>query len=302
MLQPGFKLQTSGASTGGGLYAAVLESLPFSHRAAVVESFSSIGNAPQPRLSEEKPPTRQRRKSHAPPPLSAAPSAAAPPAPPLSAPPPGAKSICDIVRLMFVCDTLDDVATLLDLISRANTIEVVRFKDRIANPSGGWRDAMLNFTLPNSKHPDHICEVQIVHKKMAMCRQKDGLGGHDDYARERNAREILEFLRVDASQKVEVLALKDVQKALEEVHPEELAKALTEGLQRSREGSAPSRLSMSRLSRELSLRLSEPGEPVASKVRWTITKRVLGGTGALRRILPLGPKSGVEGSAQSGNN
>ena len=109
----------------------------------------------------------------------------------------GGKRICDIVRLMFVCDTSDDMATLLDLISKANDIEVVRFKDRIANPSGGWRDAMINFRIIYNGY-SHICEVQIVHKKMAMCRHKDGLGGHDEYARERNAREILHFLGVEA--------------------------------------------------------------------------------------------------------
>jgi len=173
------------------------------------------------------------------------------------------------MRLMFLCDTLDDVATLLDLISKSRAIKVVRFKDRIANPSGGWRDAMINFTLPNSPHPAHICEVQIVHKKMAMCRRKDGLGGHDDYARERNAREILEFLGEKASQKVEapsqeveVLAHKDVQKALEEARrsgraEEALAAALWKGLQKS----------PSRLSRELRLSgREEPGEPVEASV------------------------------------
>ena len=108
-----------------------------------------------------------------------------------------AKRICDIVRLMFVCQTSDDMATLLDLISKAKDIEVVRFKDRITEPSGGWRDAMINFRIVHEGY-SHICEVQIVHKKMAMCRQKDGLGGHDEYARERNAREILHFLGIKA--------------------------------------------------------------------------------------------------------
>ena len=113
--------------------------------------------------------------------------------------PRGAKCICDIVRMMFVCDSLSHMATLLDLITKSEKIKVLRFKDRIAEPAGGWRDAMINFTLPNCSDPDHICEVQIVHKKMAMCRRKDGLGGHDDYVLERSAREILEFLGEEAS-------------------------------------------------------------------------------------------------------
>ena len=96
--------------------------------------------------------------------------------------PPGAKRICDIVRMTFVCQTFEEMATLLTRIRESSKIEVVRFKDRMQNPSGGWRDAMINFRLKDS---DHICEVQIVHQKMALCRHKDGLGGHDEYARER---------------------------------------------------------------------------------------------------------------------
>ena len=95
--------------------------------------------------------------------------------------------------MMSVCKTLSDMAELLDQIRKSSHIEVVRFKDRIKNPSGGWRDAMINFCVKDSACPHHICEVQIVHQKMALCRRKDGLGGHDVYAQERNAREILEF-------------------------------------------------------------------------------------------------------------
>ena len=108
----------------------------------------------------------------------------------------GAERICDIVRFMFVCKTLKDMATLLDLIRESPDIKVVRFKDRIENPSGSWRDAMINFRLRKEPSPfsNHICEVQIVHEKMALCRRKDGLGGHDEYVQQRNACETLEYL------------------------------------------------------------------------------------------------------------
>ena len=102
---------------------------------------------------------------------------------------PSAERICDIVRFMFVCKTMKDMATLLDQFRESNDIDVVRFKDRIKEPNGGWRDAMINFRVK-----DHICEVQIVHQRMALCRRKDGLGGHDEYAQQRNACEILEYL------------------------------------------------------------------------------------------------------------
>ena len=111
--------------------------------------------------------------------------------------------------MTFVCQTLEEMATLLTRIRESSKIEVVRFKDRMQNPSGGWRDAMINFRLKDS---DHICEVQIVHQKMALCRHKDGLGGHDEYARERNAREILEYLGEEAPPEEEAVSMQDVLK------------------------------------------------------------------------------------------
>ena len=47
--------------------------------------------------------------------------------------------------MMAVCKTLGDMARLLDQICKSDGIKVVRFKDRTQNPSGGWRDAMINF-------------------------------------------------------------------------------------------------------------------------------------------------------------
>ena len=115
--------------------------------------------------------------------------------------------------MMLVCETLSDMAILLDRIRDSPGIEVVRFKDRMQNPSGGWRDAMINFCVKDSAYPRHICEVQIVHQKMALCRQKDGgLGGHDEYSRERNAREILEYLGEEADtspQQVEMVSARE---------------------------------------------------------------------------------------------
>ena len=108
-----------------------------------------------------------------------------------------AKKICDIVRMILECDTVEAMAAVLGCFSRVckpieeGGIEVVRFKDRMNDPAGGWRDAMINFRVSKSAH---ICEVQIVHKKMYICRKKDGFGGHDVYTQKRNAREILEYL------------------------------------------------------------------------------------------------------------
>jgi len=98
--------------------------------------------------------------------------------------------ILDIVRDMFVASTMDEVAALIDLIEASADIEVVRFKDRVAWPSSGWRDAMINYRVKGSTH---VCEVQIVHNKMKISRT--GLGGHSAYGDERNAREYLEYLK-----------------------------------------------------------------------------------------------------------
>ena len=87
---------------------------------------------------------------------------------------------------------MEEVAEVLRLILACPDIEIVRFKDRFAHPAAGWRDAMINYRVKGS---DHICEVQIAHKMLLVCRGKD-LGGHDSYAQERNAREILEYLGV----------------------------------------------------------------------------------------------------------
>ena len=100
-----------------------------------------------------------------------------------------AAKICDIVRDMFVCKSMDDVTELLQLIGTSSKIEVVRFKDRFSITSG-WRDAMLNYRVKGS---NHVCEVQITHQHMLVARKN--LGGHDAYASERNARELLEFLK-----------------------------------------------------------------------------------------------------------
>ena len=98
---------------------------------------------------------------------------------------------------------MKDVADLLHSLRCMHsdkTIEIVRFKDRFfdTKTTTGWPDAMINYRLlsaaPELKTHNHICEVQIVHKKLLMCRDRDGLGGHDEYTRERNAREFLEYL------------------------------------------------------------------------------------------------------------
>jgi len=105
--------------------------------------------------------------------------------------PANAQRVCDIVRDMFKAKTMSDVAKVMHLMIRCDEIELLRFKDRFDQPSGGWRDAMINYRLKGSKH---VCELQISHNKMAIMREQ--MGGHKAYGCERNAREILEYVGV----------------------------------------------------------------------------------------------------------
>ena len=91
--------------------------------------------------------------------------------------------------MMSVCKDLSAMATLLDLIRESNDIKVLRFKDRMQNPSGGWRDAMINFRMTADPN-NHVCELQLVHKQLMLVRQE--MGGHHEYNVFRGALELLE--------------------------------------------------------------------------------------------------------------
>ena len=87
---------------------------------------------------------------------------------------------------------MDEIAHLLELLVKLEEIEILRFKNRFKEPSGGWRDAMINYRV---KGTTHVCELQIGVKEMLV--QRKGLGGHEEYARVRTAKELLEFLPPD---------------------------------------------------------------------------------------------------------
>jgi len=87
------------------------------------------------------------------------------------------------------------VAHIANTFVACDAIVIVRVKDRfVEKPSpGGWRDLMINFYLADDPN-QHICEVQIVSSKLLVARK--GLKENINYARTRNALEILE--RLDA--------------------------------------------------------------------------------------------------------
>jgi len=109
--------------------------------------------------------------------------------------PGAADKVCDVVRAMLKASTMNHVIALVFAFINCEEIVVVRVKDRFVTKSspGGWRDLMINFFFIDDPQ-QHVCEVQIVHKKMLVARQ--GLPGHAIYDRVRNASEILEKLDV----------------------------------------------------------------------------------------------------------
>ena len=101
----------------------------------------------------------------------------------------GAKRICDIVRDTFECQSMDEVAELLELLRKLDKIELLRFKDRFNYPSAGYRDAMINYRIKGRRH---VCELQIGVHLMLVARR--GLDGHKTYGSVRNATELKEYL------------------------------------------------------------------------------------------------------------
>lgn len=106
-----------------------------------------------------------------------------------------ASCVFDVVRAMFVCDSMDALATVARALASTSSVVVVRVKDRFDTAApGGWRDLLLNLYLRDDPNR-HVCEVQLVHRTMLAARA--GLPGHEVYSRTRNANEILEYLGMD---------------------------------------------------------------------------------------------------------
>ena len=83
-----------------------------------------------------------------------------------------ADRVCDIVRDMFSVSSMEQMAKVAVALLSCSEIAIVRVKDRNAEPSaGGWRDIMINFVLVGDDNA-HVCEVQLVHKKMLLQRKE----------------------------------------------------------------------------------------------------------------------------------
>lgn len=100
-------------------------------------------------------------------------------------------NVYDIVRAMVECESMSQMASSLEALSKHDGLEILRCKNRFAKPSpGGWMDLMVNVRM-KADVSRHVCEVQFVHSKMLMIRRD--WGGHGDYSKFRSARELLEM-------------------------------------------------------------------------------------------------------------
>jgi len=82
------------------------------------------------------------------------------------------RRIFDVVRGMFVCDSLATVASVLQRIADCSDIVPVRIKERFfKQPSpGGWRDVMVCFFVKTDPNK-HVCELQLAHSQMLTARK-----------------------------------------------------------------------------------------------------------------------------------
>ena len=101
--------------------------------------------------------------------------------------------IFDVVRGMIRCQSMGDVALVIEKVTDCDAITIVRVKDRFVDSptAGGWRDCQICFFL-NGDENKHVCELQVVHEH--LYNNRANLPGHLVYGRVRNAQEILDVL------------------------------------------------------------------------------------------------------------
>jgi len=127
----------------------------------------------------------------------------------------GPEALLDVARGGIECPSMRSVYNVLQelLYEGANgTLVLLRIKMRFDEKSdGGWRDALVNFRFEDDT-TEHVCELQIMHKKMMTIRAD--MGAHHDYAQFRGAVELLEKHGVDWQKRITAMEgdLADVDK------------------------------------------------------------------------------------------
>jgi len=106
----------------------------------------------------------------------------------------GPPGLLDVARGGIECPTMKNVCQAMHALldeAKSGKLELLRIKMRFHLPSdGGWRDALVNFRFTDDES-QHVCELQVMHKRMMTIRAD--MGAHKDYAQIRGAIEILEL-------------------------------------------------------------------------------------------------------------
>merc|ERR1719174_2914594 len=121
-----------------------------------------------------------------------------------------AKYLVDVLRGSLKCPDFTEIVFMLDLLEMLDVemgdpkkaeaqgwdldkfqIRSIHIKYRFNSPtSGGWADAMVNFTFAHDDDTHHIMELQLQHAQMLVVR-KEGKA-HEAYNSFRSAFELLE--------------------------------------------------------------------------------------------------------------
>jgi hypothetical protein len=98
--------------------------------------------------------------------------------------------ITDVVRGAICSSSVDDLAyAYLQMVNDSNT-RIIRVKNRLLHPhESGWGDCLVNIVF-RADPCQHVCEIQFVHEKLMLARER--LGAQNSYAYFRGALELLE--------------------------------------------------------------------------------------------------------------
>jgi hypothetical protein len=105
--------------------------------------------------------------------------------------------VWDVSRTLVEYDCMQELASGLEYLQKDHSqgkIQIVRVKERFSQPtSGGWSDILVNicFLSDDPQVQALPCEIQFVHSRLMLIRQK--MGAHMDYSKFRVAHEILEL-------------------------------------------------------------------------------------------------------------
>merc|ERR1719265_1600694 len=95
----------------------------------------------------------------------------------------------DVLRAQALCETMEQILKVLEVIKGFPSIKVIRVNDRFSSPKNGWADVAVYISFMDSDCHCAVAELQIVHNKMMLVREN--MKAHTVYADGRFAAELL---------------------------------------------------------------------------------------------------------------